>query len=67
MKNGKATVMITLSDATPATLAKLKAELGFEFITKSGSGQIVIGRLPLERLAALAKLDVVRYAAPARF
>jgi len=67
VKNGKATVMITLSDATPATLAKLKAELGFEFITKSGSGQIVIGRLPLESLAALAKLDVVRYAAPARF
>jgi Ca-activated chloride channel family protein len=67
VKNGKATVMITLSDAAPATLAKLKAELGFELITKSGAGQIVIGRLPLDKLAALAKLDVVRYAAPARF
>jgi hypothetical protein len=66
VKDGKAAVMLTLSVATPETLARLRTELGFELITKSGSGQFVIGRVPIEKLAALAKLDFVRYAAPAQ-
>jgi Ca-activated chloride channel homolog len=65
VNRGKAAVMITLSDATPERLARLKVELGFELLSKSASGKILIGRLPIEKLAALAKLDFVRYVAPA--
>jgi Ca-activated chloride channel family protein len=65
VKDGKAAVMLTLTDATPEKLARLKAELGFELLSKSNSGNIVIGRLPVAKLAALAELDFVRYAAPA--
>lgn len=66
VKDGKAAVMIWLKDASAETLAKLISEAGFELVSQSFSGQIVIGRLPIEKLAALAKLEFVRYAAPAQ-
>jgi hypothetical protein len=34
-------------------------------VSQSFSGKIVIGRVPIEKLAALAKLDVVTYVSPA--
>ena len=44
-------------------LAQLKA-LGFELVLDPKTAKLVIGRLPVEKLEALAKLAVVRYVAP---
>jgi Ca-activated chloride channel family protein len=61
---GKAEIQVTLSDASPASITKLK-NLGFEVVVPVNSAKTVIGRIPFEALAALAELDVVRYVSPA--
>jgi len=61
--NGKAEVQIWLTDKSDATIAALKA-LGFEVLLDPKSARMVIGRLPIEKLAALADLKSVRYVAP---
>ncbi len=53
------------SDTSEATLASLE-QLGFELLLKPKTGTLVIGRLPIEKLAALAELKAVRYIAPQR-
>ena len=45
------------------TMAKLK-ELGFEVVLDPKTAKLVIGRLPIDKLAALADLKSVRYVAP---
>jgi Ca-activated chloride channel family protein len=59
----KLSIQIWLADKSPATLAQLKA-LGFELVLDPKTAKLVIGRLPVEKLEALAKLAVVRYVAP---
>ncbi len=44
-------------------MAKLK-ELGFEVILDPKSSKLVIGRVAIEKLEALADLNVVRYVSP---
>jgi hypothetical protein len=61
--NGKAEIQIWLTDKSAETLAKLK-ELGFEVVLDPKTAKLVIGRLPIEKLAALAELKSVRYVAP---
>src|SRR5713101_2843460 len=61
--NGKAEIQIWLTDKSDETLAKLK-ELGFEVVLDPKTAKLVIGRLPIEKLAALAELKSVRYVAP---
>jgi Ca-activated chloride channel family protein len=61
--NGKAEVQIWLTDKSDETIAALKA-LGFEVVLDPRSAKLVIGRLPIEKLAALADLKSVRYVAP---
>ena len=61
--NGKAEIQIWLTDKSAETLAKLK-ELGFELVLDPKTAKLVIGRLPIEKLAALAELKSVRYVAP---
>jgi Ca-activated chloride channel family protein len=63
VREGKAEIQIWLSDKSPENLAKLK-ELGFEVILDPKTSKLVIGRLPIEKLEALAALDFVRFAAP---
>jgi len=63
IRNGNAEVQVWLVDKSDATIAKLKA-LGFEIVLDPLSSKMVIGRIPLAKLAALAELDVVRYVAP---
>ncbi len=60
---GKAEIQIWLTDKSDETLAKLK-ELGFEVVLDPKSAKLVIGWLPIEKLAALAELKSVRYVAP---
>jgi Ca-activated chloride channel homolog len=61
--DGKAEIQIFLTDKSDETMAKLK-ELGFEVVLDPKTAKMVIGRLPVEKLAALAELKFVRYVAP---
>jgi len=63
IRNGKAEVQVWLRDKSPASLAKLKV-LGFEVVLDAKSSKLIIGRLPVEKLEALARLDFVKYVSP---
>lgn len=63
VRNGKAEIRITLADVSPQTMSKL-AELGFELLLQPANTTIAIGRLPVEKLPALAELQFVRYISP---
>jgi Ca-activated chloride channel family protein len=63
VREGKAEVQIWLTEKTPELLAQLK-ELGFELLLDPQSARLVIGRVPIEKLAALAEINAVRYVSP---
>ena len=63
VRDGKAEVQIWLTEKTPEVLAQLK-QLGFELLLDPQSAKLVIGRLPVEKLSALAELKAVRYVSP---
>jgi len=63
IRSGKAELQIWLTDKSDEALAKLK-ELGFEVVLDPKTSKLIIGRLPLEKLEALADLKWVRYVAP---
>ncbi|HLF83207.1 MAG TPA: hypothetical protein VI837_03435 [Blastocatellia bacterium] len=46
-------------------MAQLK-QLGFEVVLDPKTAKMIIGRLPIEKLAALVELKSVRYVAPMR-
>jgi len=61
--NGKAEIQIWLTEKSDANMAKLK-ELGFEVVLDPKTAKLVIGRIPIEKLAVLAELKFVRYVGP---
>jgi hypothetical protein len=63
IRNGKADIQIWLTEKSDETIAALKA-LGFEVVLDPKSARMIIGRLPIEKLAALGELKSVRYVAP---
>jgi hypothetical protein len=63
IRNGKAEIQIWLTEKSEETIAKLK-ELGFEVVLDPKTAKLVIGRIPIEKLAALAELKSVRYVGP---
>ena len=63
VNNGKAEVQIWLTDKSDTTIESLK-KLGVEVIRNPKSSKFVIGRLPIEKLEALAGLAVVTYISP---
>lgn len=63
IRGGKAEVQIWLTEKNEEAMAKLK-ELGFEVILDPKTAKLVIGRLPIEKLQALAELKFVRYVSP---
>lgn len=63
VRDGKAEVQIYLTGKTPDALKALRA-LGLEVVVDQPNSKLVIGRLPVEKLAALAELEFVRYVAP---
>lgn len=63
VRDGKAEVQIWLTDKSDAALAQLKA-LGFEVVLDPKSSKLIIGRLSIEKLEALADLKLVRYVGP---
>jgi Ca-activated chloride channel family protein len=63
VRNGKAEIQVWLADKSAETVAQLK-QLGFEIVLEPKTTKMIIGRLPIEKLAALAELKSVRYIAP---
>ena len=63
IRNGKAEVQVWLTDKSSASLAKLK-ELGFEVVVDAKSSNLIIGRLPVEKIETLARLSFVKYVSP---
>ena len=66
IRHGKAEVQVWLTDKSAATIAQLKA-LGFEVVLDPKSSKLVIGRVSIRKLEALAALKFVRYVAPQTF
>ncbi|HMF55585.1 MAG TPA: hypothetical protein VK619_04440, partial [Pyrinomonadaceae bacterium] len=60
---GKADVQVWLVTKSPAIIAQLK-RLGFEVVLDPQSSNMVIGRIAIEKLDALVRLNAVRYVAP---
>jgi hypothetical protein len=65
IRDGKAEVQVWLTDKSSESLAQLK-ELGFEVVLDAKNSNLIVGRLPVEKLEALAKLKFVKYVAPQR-
>lgn len=63
IRNGKAEIQVWLTDKSPETMAQLR-QLGFEIVLDPKTAKMIIGRLPIEKLAALVELKSVRYVAP---
>ena len=63
VRDGKAEVQVWLTEKSDDALAQLKA-LGFEVMLDPKSSKLVIGRIQIEKLEALAKLKFVRYVSP---
>jgi hypothetical protein len=61
--DGKAEIQVWLFDKTPEALEELK-QLGFEVSLDPKTSKLVIGRIAIEQLSALAELKSVRYIAP---
>lgn len=65
VRDGKAEIQIWFTDKSDAVMARLK-QLGFEIVIDPRTAKMVIGRLPIEKLAALSELKEIRYVAPQR-
>jgi Ca-activated chloride channel family protein len=63
VKNGKAEIQIWLTDKSPEVIEQLK-RLGFEVVLDPKTAKLIIGRVAIEKLEALAELTSVRYIAP---
>ena len=63
IRDGKAEVQVWLTEKSNEALTQLK-ELGFEVVLDAKSSKVIIGRLPVEKLEALAKFKFVKYIAP---
>jgi len=65
IRDGKAEVQVWLTDKSDESLAQLK-ELGFEVLLSAKSANMIVGRLPIEKLEVLAKFKFVKYISPQR-
>jgi len=63
VRGGKAEIQVWLTSQSDVVVARLK-QLGFEVIAEPKAARLVIGRIALDKLMALAELSEVRYLAP---
>jgi Ca-activated chloride channel homolog len=63
VRNGKAEVQLWMNDKSELAIAKLK-ELGFEIVLDHAGSNLMIGRIPVDKLELLADLEFVRYVSP---
>ena len=61
--DGKAEILIRLKELKPETIEELK-KAGFEVLTEVAAIKGVVGRIAIEKLAALAELDAVTFISP---
>jgi Ca-activated chloride channel family protein len=64
-QDGKVEITIWLTEVSNTALEQLK-QLGFEISADRSSSKSVVGRLPLEKLEALAHLSQVKFMSPMR-
>lgn len=63
VRDNKAEVQVWLTDKSPEVIKQLQ-QLGFEIVLDPKTAKLIIGRMPVEKLEALAELKAVRYVAP---
>ena len=63
IRDGKADVQVWLTEKSEANLAKLK-ELGFEIVLDVKNSRLIVGRVSIDKLDALAELTFVSYISP---
>jgi len=63
VRDGKAEVQIWLADISTETLGQLK-KLGVQILAMPKTANLVIGRVPIDKLEVLAELKSVRYVTP---
>jgi TonB family protein len=63
VKDGKAEIVVRLKELKPETIAELQ-KLGFEVLTEMASAKAIVGRIAVEKLAALAEIDAVTFISP---
>ena len=63
VRDGKAEVQVWLTDKSELAKAKLK-QLGFETVLDHASSNVMIGRIPIDKLELLPELEFVRYVSP---
>ena len=63
VKDGKAEIIVRVKELKPETIAELK-KLGFEVLTEMTSANAVVGRIAVEKIAALAEIDAVTFISP---
>ncbi len=61
--NGKANVIVRVTEMKPETIAALKAA-GFEVVAEMASSNAVVGRIAVEKFAALDGIDAVVFISP---
>ncbi len=61
--NGKANVIVRVTELKPETIAALKAA-GFEVVAEMASSNAVVGRIAIEKFAALDGIDAVVFISP---
>ena len=52
-------------DASAETMKQLQ-QMGFEVVQRPQSGKLLVGRIAVEKLTALAQLSAIKYVAPHR-
>ena len=63
MRAGKAELQLWFNTKSDEALAKLK-ELGFEVDVDHAGSNLMIGRIPINKLDQLAELEFIRYVSP---
>jgi hypothetical protein len=63
IKDGKAEIVVRLKQLRPETVAELK-KLGFEMLTEITTANAVVGRIAIEKIAALAEIEQVTFISP---
>src|ERR1051325_3748853 len=63
IRDGKAEVQVWLTEKSEANLAKLK-ELGFDVLLDVKNSKLIVGRVSIDKLEALAELKFVSYVSP---
>jgi hypothetical protein len=65
VKHGAVEVQLWLADESEAVLAQLEA-LGFKASLARRKEKVIVGQIPAEKLAELARIGAVRFVSPPR-